>query len=571
MPIPAQRHFDWRLWTLLGVAFLLRAWHPGNMAVEHFDEGVYASNFFSAHLDFRYPNSHLYAPPLFPAILEWTLILTGGAPHSVMWVNVFMGTAMVAAIWWFTRLISNDTAAFAAGTLAALNDFFIQYSRTALTDTPVTCFIILAVGSGMIALRGGNSLVLVASAIFTSLAWWTKYNGWLPLAILGAGLGGWIIVDRPKPAEWLPCVGRFIVIGLGAFFFWLPCLWGLQEFGGYTSVAQNHAGYVVGMAGWWDSLVRQLEVQTHYGERIPVATLLACVAASLSISASNKTLFLKTSDQRRPVILLMITASIALVSRLDFLFLVAVACWGVANLFQLARSCPTSPATASKLPRWMLLAWICGLMVASPLYRPYPRLLLPLVTALVISAGIGIGSVAGSMAGVPKCAEDRRLNFSYIGLLILIGTFILMSFRTPVYQDRTALKSIAQVIPEEMATHSLGTSTEIDAVVYVVGEPGLYYHLASSHASRLNFIAQPASNLAALTPKPNAPPLPTFIAIGPHSPVEMALLAEQTNRATLIREFPYRPSDLVLLDEVPPAELEENRQRRIQLWKVTQK
>ena len=556
---------------LLGVAFLLRAWHPDNVAVEHFDEGVYASNFFSAHLDFRYPNSHLYAPPLFPAMLEWTLILTGGVPHSVMWVNVFWGTAMVAAIWWFTRLISNDTAAFAAGTLAAFNDFFIQYSRTALTDTPLTCFIILAVGSGMIALRGGNSLALLASAMFTALAWWTKYNGWLPLAILGAGLGGWIIVERPKPAEWLPCVGRFLVIGLGAFLFWLPCLWGLQEFGGYKTVAQNHAGYVVGIAGWWDSLLRQLTVQAHYGARIPVAILLACVVAFQPISPPDKKPFLKIRNQRRSLILLTIMAFIVLLTRLDFLMLVAVACWGVASLFQFARSGPSSPATASKLPRWILLAWICGLMVASPLYRPYPRLLLPLVSALVISAGIGIGSVVGSMAGVPKCAEDRRLNFSHLGLLILIGMFMLMSFRTPLYQARTDLRSIAQAIPEEMATHSLGTSTEIDAVVYVVGEPGLYYHLASAHASPLNFIAQPASNLAALTPKPNAPPIPTFIAIGPHAPVEMALLAEQTDRATLIREFPYRPSDLVLLDEVPPAELEGNRQRRIQLWKVTQK
>src|SRR5688572_10801156 len=73
---------------LLG--FFLRALNPGAMSIEHFDEGVYASNLYCGQLDppFAYPMRHLYAPPLFPAILEWAQILAGQS--AVMWVNVLL-------------------------------------------------------------------------------------------------------------------------------------------------------------------------------------------------------------------------------------------------------------------------------------------------------------------------------------------------------------------------------------------------------------------------------------------------------------------------------------------------
>ena len=56
--------------VLLGL--LLRWAGKSGLAVEHFDEGVYASNLYCGHLDppYAYPMRHLYAPPLFPALLR---------------------------------------------------------------------------------------------------------------------------------------------------------------------------------------------------------------------------------------------------------------------------------------------------------------------------------------------------------------------------------------------------------------------------------------------------------------------------------------------------------------------
>ena len=64
--------------SLLGLA--LRFWDLSAIAVEHFDEGVYASNlWFTAEEGYRYPDRHLYAPPLLPSLIEWSLLIFGTA------------------------------------------------------------------------------------------------------------------------------------------------------------------------------------------------------------------------------------------------------------------------------------------------------------------------------------------------------------------------------------------------------------------------------------------------------------------------------------------------------------
>src|SRR5690606_37189773 len=127
-------------------------------AIEHFDEGVYASNMFAGErLRYAYPDRHLYAPPGWPATLEWILIFAGGNPHSVVWANVLLGALLVPAVWWTTRgLLAEsgievhlaESAGLAAAALVGFHDLLIQYSRAALTDIPVTLWILLAVGAG---------------------------------------------------------------------------------------------------------------------------------------------------------------------------------------------------------------------------------------------------------------------------------------------------------------------------------------------------------------------------------------------------------------------------------------
>src|SRR5262245_52822704 len=73
---------------LVGIILVLglihRGWHFELSTVEHFDEGVYASNlWFGEDSNFRYPMRHLYAPSLLPALIEWTMILSGKISGSL--------------------------------------------------------------------------------------------------------------------------------------------------------------------------------------------------------------------------------------------------------------------------------------------------------------------------------------------------------------------------------------------------------------------------------------------------------------------------------------------------------
>ena len=97
---------EWRLVVALfltGIA--LRAAWPSRLAVEHFDEGVYASNiFFSGEKgDERYPDQHLYAPPLVPLLIEYAMLAPGPSNIAVMAVNIAAGSLTIPLVWWVGR------------------------------------------------------------------------------------------------------------------------------------------------------------------------------------------------------------------------------------------------------------------------------------------------------------------------------------------------------------------------------------------------------------------------------------------------------------------------------------
>ena len=87
--------------TLLGAA--VRFAFPSAMTIEHFDEGVYASNLLFPDQDFHYPDRHLYAPSLVPALIEWSIILFGDKGIAPMLPSLLFGTLTIPLIWWVGR------------------------------------------------------------------------------------------------------------------------------------------------------------------------------------------------------------------------------------------------------------------------------------------------------------------------------------------------------------------------------------------------------------------------------------------------------------------------------------
>ncbi|HID23230.1 MAG TPA: phospholipid carrier-dependent glycosyltransferase, partial [Planctomycetaceae bacterium] len=268
------------LWvTVFVVGVGLRCAKAARVAVEHFDEGVYVSNLWFAEEGYRYPDAHFYAPPFFPWLNEWVIALFGPTRWACMSVSLVAGSATILLMGWVARRWFGPEAGLTAATLTAFSDVHLLYSRTALTD-PLLCFwLLLAVYWIGESYRRNSFPLAIAAGAATGLAWWTKYTGWLPLAIglaglVPASLCRWFLL-RPGPRSEprrrpQPPAGRappeadpfrpfvlWFVMAATALAVWYPGLAGLSDHGGYSVVAANHRKYIVGLAGWWPSLQQQ--------------------------------------------------------------------------------------------------------------------------------------------------------------------------------------------------------------------------------------------------------------------------------------------------------------------------
>jgi hypothetical protein len=630
--------------TVLGAA--LRVARLDELAVEHFDEGVYASNLlFTAEEDFEYPQRFLYAPPLLPSFVEWSQILTGGATWAPFLPSLLLGALTVPLAWGFVRRGFSGCAGIAAASLVALNDFHIALSRSVLTDAPLAFLLMLAVWLFAEALASRRLGWAVAGGIATGLAWSTKYNGWLPLAILTSGGTAGVLAaqwinrrcdfgkanrDAGTPRSrskqqtvdaigvtcgWSEFVKTVVVAGATGCVTWLPVWFDLQDVGGYSRVAENHRQYVIGLSGWWDGAVRHEAVQRHYaGWSTLLSAWLAALAATLVWRGERSTwneFACETADSRSTwneisatggdfrstwndsFCWLAFLTTGALASVLVLSPLLVVVAWSLiefpTRLLRLARwrlqksprECPDRWQIGC-CAAWLCLAWLCGLLLATPLYRPYPRLLMPLLVIACIGTGAAIARVlrlimmrehplpAANDRSVdepsPKAKRQRQPALRLGWLILVVGLCVFrVSGRSGLgWQNRSDLVSVAERCITSATENCEGepsSSPEIDCIIYVYGEPALFYHL-----SRDRVLARPVASLDVAHEA-----IPTFVVTGPHaarSPQFTAQLEQAGNSMTLVDEIPFRLSDFVLLDEFPPSRVNDQRVHVARLFRV---
>ncbi len=473
---------------------LLRYWSPERMAIEHFDEGVYASNLFCPP-SYAYPARHLYAPPLFPAVLEWALIL-GGRGSAVMWVNVLAGSLMLPSVWWVARCWFGPAAALASLLLAATSGFHIAFSRMALTDVTLCLWMLWGVYFAWRAILSGTPAAIIAAGLCATLAWWTKYNGWLTLAISGAGLLAWLLT-RERAAV-APVLGRWAALATIALLAWSPVVWGLQSVGGYAAVSANHARYFGGRAEWGETLLRQWANLCVFDG---VSTRLGLLAAVLLLAWPGLTPGDRAGQRSLPLLSLLAAGGVLLGSPVSLLILglgslLLTLLAGHHSAREADRSLDTGAeqTSARRLAVWMLSAWLIGLLVAVPLYHPYPRLSLPWLVPAWLAAGLGLSLAFGhtnQIAGRGRLTARSRHWLVVISLLGWCGSawwgnVCARSPRWAAWQSHAIwppiVVEIMERIDESLSLHA-ETLDSIRGVVYVVGEPGLFFHLAEA-ASR---------------------------------------------------------------------------------------
>ncbi|MBD3676336.1 MAG: glycosyltransferase family 39 protein [Planctomycetaceae bacterium] len=536
---PVTRREWFLLVAILLLAAILRFAAPGSFHVEHYDEGVYASNrWFTAEEGARFPDRHLYAPPLWPGILEMSQLVLGTSTLGVMLPGIACGVFSVWLIWRLVRQWMGPEEALFAAAMLALSGYHILFSRTALTDVPVSMFLLWGITAGWRALSTERIGVAIWAGVITGLAWLTKYNGWYPLAVAGAGLAAANLFHVKRSGiAWLRwrCWGVMVVT---AIVVWLPAWFDLQEDGrgGYAAVAANHSGYLEGWASWLTNFRAQFEnlrwwdlLGSHFGR---VSLPMLCLVLTLFGTGIRLQRLIRSGVNREPM----------------------------------------SPEILSG---WMMVAWVVSLLLMTPLYRPYPRLAMPLMLVLIVGAASGFREIRqlwgrdavteNSSTGqdVAGSLTRRKVGTMIWGLFVLVASVILVA--SPVapdqggspWEDRRSMERLSRMVVEECTTLSPGReSAPVSYLIYVYSEPAIYYHLC--RLAPRNVLVSPVANLGFLSQTSGREPVPIFLVTGPHAqrnPEFQAQLNDAENSLKELMVTEVEVSDLVSLNLHSPAEL----------------
>lgn len=507
----------------LGALGLRIAW-PSRMAVEHFDEGVYASNIFLPEYGYTYPMQHLYAPPLLPFAIEWMFVFGGPSNFGAMLVSLLAGTLTVPLVWWTGRRWGGPAAGMSAACLTAFSDVHLLFSRAALTDVLLTFWLTGAVALLSEAYGRRSRGLAIAAGVLTALAWWTKYNGWLPLAVGAASLAGAMCVP-PTRADARSRVVLWGLAALTAGLLWLPWLISLQDSGGYAAVATNHRGYLVGIGGWWHSLVTQWSHVRSLDGPFTIAGVGVAVAAARLSGLRASPRFTWNGAGTTTALGLLCCGLAAWIGSVPVL-------GGLALLGLLREIVRTAKGTGSLDPwgLWLLAAWFTGLGVVTPLYTPYVRLMLPWLASSWFGAGcclacfarrnhdLGKGREAiASHNAVDVRSPSTRWLVAAAGatgaMLLAWNSSDLLRRGVPGWESRRGLADVASQIGEMAHTNAGGAHAPGGPLLcYVYGEPALVFQL---NLQRI-VVARPVASLE-FASEPEPPAVPTFLVTGPHA------------------------------------------------------
>lgn len=529
--------------VLVGAGLRLAAF--SRSAVEHFDEGVYASNVYFGAPDFAYPQQRYYAPPLLPALIEAGM-LAGLPPNVAALLPSFLaGCGTIVALWWFGRSWFSPAVGLAAATLAALSEFHIAYSATALTDVLLGLWIILAVDAIARSLAREDFRWAIGAGLYTGLAWWTKYNGWLPLAIEAAALPLLWLVMQQSIVRKLGCFATTAAIAAAV---WSPYYLSLASSGGYGPIAANHAKYLVGFAGWLDSATRQIAAQHTLNGLLTATSLGLSLTLVRWIVRKQTHWWLVKLWEFAGTVLLGVIFGVGLTTLV--LCTVLAACGILAGLRVVARQQRIDPAeTRQAVVLCLLAAWWLGLLVATPCYWPYPRLLMPLLLVGWLGTAVFFQQSAKM--------EDAATYYpppQWVGLLIFLslsaGLCIVGALRpeflpTEPAQGRRGLQTIAEEIRRNLPAMD-------QRAVYVYGEPALFCQLCAAGEG----LVIPANEIPP-TATFIGDPIPTYLVIGPHTRRDSQFQRHWNAarvRWKLIQSHDYEPSPIVWLDLHNPRE-----------------
>lgn len=447
-----------RLIVIVGLAFVVRSWGWNEVGLDHFDEGGYAMSAVAvAESSFetdRYPLQHFLSPPFQFGTAGLAMRVFGTSDTVLIGLSALMGLATVVLTYVFALRWFGPAAAVASGLVVALADFHVLYSRSGLTDVSFGFWFLLAVVLFSEAEDRKSWVWAIAAGLAMGVAWNTKYHGWLAAGVAGVGLLPSMLEDRRIP--WRG-IGRIALASAVAGLMYLP--WAqfiMAQPGGYARLGEEHALYLWptrALVHLWTHLEVQLYLDGWWGRLAPGA---AALWIAWTTGAAGKSAAL-----RRGAAVLAVGVAVGST--------VAVGLAAIVGLVQ----------TALK-PRAGVRNTIALFLVFSaltPLYSPFPRLILPWLLGAYLLAGAGLVRIVRG----PDAEADPMTAFlrwvpaiKPVGVAATVAIVAVALVLRPPWQSaesyrakdgfRTAARQIASDIPS-------------GARVLVWGEPGVTHYL----------------------------------------------------------------------------------------------
>lgn len=157
---------------MLVVGVLLRIWNFGEPSGYSFDEEEFVNNSHSYLMGTLDRNDH---PPLAKIIMALGLLSQGFNSTGWRFIPLVFGIHLVMVAFWLGRaLFDSRRAGWLAAAFVATDGFYISYSRAALLDGILCCFILWAV---LAAVTARSSLGVFFSALLVGLAASVKWSG----------------------------------------------------------------------------------------------------------------------------------------------------------------------------------------------------------------------------------------------------------------------------------------------------------------------------------------------------------------------------------------------------------
>ena len=365
--------------SLCLIGIVIWAWRLPELGIIHFDEGVYliSGKWSVVPGATFYPLQTQFSPPLYIILIGFSYWLSGGpSDTAAILVNIIFGVASILLLWWITRRWFGRGAAIASAVLLTLSEFHISYSRMALTDVLFGFFFLLSLALIALTLERGSFRWAIVSGLVVGATLNTKYHGYFPIIIGFAVLIGVFILDRRQErAYWTRRIICWMIIVAVAVLCYLPWfLYVENQPGGYLALLRYQRLFLD--PHWLSNLLWQAKNLLFFEgwlSRIsPFVAYLLTLVVLQSKRQINWIVVLLVG-----IILLALGLSLGGITLVVLASLIAVPHMLKKNLyFSLT-----------------ILGSLGFLTLMTPLYTPYPRLLLPWILCLFIAGGVGIGSV----------------------------------------------------------------------------------------------------------------------------------------------------------------------------------